>query len=187
MSECRICFSSDPRFLISPCMCKGSVQFVHQKCLLRWLRNKYPSPLKTLLIKSRSGRTGMKCELCKYEYRGEVTFLHLKPMLKKLQKSSSTYSMLMNIPIIIYLLYKCYAILRHIFCSFASKPGSLRLQDGLLTRFAKFLRFYLEMFIKIMPLWGYGMAIPLVLLSTAKMAQQLYFESKTVKFESIKC
>ena len=35
--ECRICYSSDhSEDLISPCLCKGSMQYVHHQCLDQW-------------------------------------------------------------------------------------------------------------------------------------------------------
>ncbi|GAV08109.1 hypothetical protein RvY_17850 [Ramazzottius varieornatus] len=52
---CRICHSEADcdAVLISPCHCSGSLRYVHQKCLQRW-------------IKSSQAKT---CELCKYEFR----------------------------------------------------------------------------------------------------------------------
>ncbi|XP_055346397.1 E3 ubiquitin-protein ligase MARCHF8-like [Paramacrobiotus metropolitanus] len=52
---CRICHGEAEMDapLISPCYCTGSLRFVHQKCLQRW-------------IKSSQAKT---CELCKYEFQ----------------------------------------------------------------------------------------------------------------------
>lgn len=53
---CRICFSQDAiNNFISPCLCKGSVAFVHKTCLERWL--------------CRSGTS--QCDLCSYELNTE--------------------------------------------------------------------------------------------------------------------
>ena len=54
MDICRICHcEAEPDMpLISPCVCSGSLAFVHQGCLQRW-------------IKSSDTK---KCELCKYEF-----------------------------------------------------------------------------------------------------------------------
>lgn len=42
-TPCRICRDREPRGrLISPCLCKGSVKWVHDTCLQRWLKTKYP-------------------------------------------------------------------------------------------------------------------------------------------------
>ena len=62
---CRICHcEAEPdQPLISPCMCAGSLQYVHQSCLQRW-------------IKSSDTK---KCELCKYEFRMESK---MKPITK---------------------------------------------------------------------------------------------------------
>eukprot|EP00494_Astrolonche_serrata_P027668 UN27932 len=54
--SCRICFGgSDEGLLISPCLCDGSVKYVHHECLLTWRR----TCVKIL----------KKCELCKFPYQ----------------------------------------------------------------------------------------------------------------------
>ena len=65
MEICRICHcEAEPdQPLISPCLCAGSLQFVHQSCLQRW-------------IKSSDTK---KCELCKYEFIMESK---MKPITK---------------------------------------------------------------------------------------------------------
>lgn len=52
--SCRICryFRSDMQLIASPCMCSGSVGFVHLKCLQRWIRFKSDN----------------HCEICHEEY-----------------------------------------------------------------------------------------------------------------------
>ncbi|EDO37870.1 predicted protein, partial [Nematostella vectensis] len=62
---CRICHcEAEPdQPLISPCHCSGSLQYVHQTCLQRW-------------IKSSDTK---KCELCNYEFIMEAK---MKPFRK---------------------------------------------------------------------------------------------------------
>ena len=65
---CRICHSSDEvEALISPCLCTGSVKFVHHICLMSWLQRAVMS----------------KCELCLYP-------LAVKRKRKPLSKVRST-------------------------------------------------------------------------------------------------
>ena len=57
---CRVCRSeaSTDRPLFFPCLCSGSIKFVHQDCLVEWLKvskKKY-------------------CELCKHEYTFESLY-----------------------------------------------------------------------------------------------------------------
>ncbi|KAI0389735.1 hypothetical protein F5Y17DRAFT_447888 [Xylariaceae sp. FL0594] len=47
--------SEDGDRLISPCLCKGSIKYMHEGCLKLWM-NENPSK-------------GYKCDICKYEYR----------------------------------------------------------------------------------------------------------------------
>jgi hypothetical protein len=49
--------SEDGDRLISPCLCKGSIKYMHEGCLKLWM-NENPSK-------------GYKCDICKYEYRIE--------------------------------------------------------------------------------------------------------------------
>ncbi len=56
--KCRICFENKSQNLplISPCLCEGSIKYVHQNCLKKWL------------IKSNIKPELAKCEICKYKY-----------------------------------------------------------------------------------------------------------------------
>ena len=58
MATCRICYGEgeDANPLISPCDCKGSVEFQHTQCLHRWLRV----------------ATEPRCELCHKDYLMET-------------------------------------------------------------------------------------------------------------------
>ncbi|CAG8655960.1 7128_t:CDS:2 [Dentiscutata heterogama] len=57
---CRICLSKDdPKSLIAPCKCKGSVKYVHSSCLTQW-RNR--------LLKIRTTKNSDRCTSCKFEY-----------------------------------------------------------------------------------------------------------------------
>jgi len=59
VSTCRICQDSRVlESLISPCYCMGTMGFVHSSCLEKWL--------------GQSGRSA--CELCKFEFRTQVTY-----------------------------------------------------------------------------------------------------------------
>lgn len=49
--------SEDGDRLISPCLCKGSIKYMHEGCLKLWMNE---NPLK-----------GYKCDICKYQYRME--------------------------------------------------------------------------------------------------------------------
>ncbi|KAI1825366.1 hypothetical protein F4861DRAFT_501795 [Xylaria intraflava] len=49
--------SEDGDRLISPCLCKGSIKYMHEGCLKLWMNE---NPLK-----------GYQCDICKYQYRME--------------------------------------------------------------------------------------------------------------------
>ncbi|KAH8301463.1 hypothetical protein KR059_003847, partial [Drosophila kikkawai] len=55
---CRICHNADnPEQLVSPCLCKGSLTYVHVHCLERWI----------------STSRCTTCELCQFQYSTEQT------------------------------------------------------------------------------------------------------------------
>ncbi|ALC41521.1 CG13442 [Drosophila busckii] len=55
---CRICHNADnPEQLVSPCLCKGSLTYVHVHCLERWI----------------STSRCTTCELCQFRYNTEQT------------------------------------------------------------------------------------------------------------------
>jgi len=69
-NSCKICLcqesehADDP--LISPCDCTGSIQYVHLKCLQKWIQSRIDvhesKNIVTLFWKS------LKCELCKADF-----------------------------------------------------------------------------------------------------------------------
>mmetsp|Transcript_2739 Transcript_2739/g.2479 ORF Transcript_2739/g.2479 Transcript_2739/m.2479 type:complete len:94 (+) Transcript_2739:3-284(+) len=77
METCRICLEAEfPSKMISPCNCKGTQKFVHQKCLQIWDLNHQNS------IK--------KCEICKCEYKKTHRFLGVLKFLSNLLFSKET-------------------------------------------------------------------------------------------------
>ena len=58
--ECRICFEKEETYdnkLIQPCLCKGTSQYVHVKCLQKWRQSNYNT------------NVSIKCGECNFEYR----------------------------------------------------------------------------------------------------------------------
>lgn len=68
---CRICFDEtpdDPSLgrLFSPCRCKGTMKYVHTKCLQRWRET------------SQNNKSLYQCDQCHYKYRvGRVSAFYL--------------------------------------------------------------------------------------------------------------
>ena len=60
---CKICYetedSNDNKF-ISPCLCQGSMKFIHENCLKMWIENNIDKPA--------------ICEICKYNYKMKFLF-----------------------------------------------------------------------------------------------------------------
>ena len=80
---CRICYDETnmKNPLLTPCNCKGSIAFIHKKCLLKWI--------KTSLAQ--------QCELCKTQYAFEEF------LLEKLYKPSWFILYICRYPHIFYL------------------------------------------------------------------------------------
>ena len=75
---CRICHcvAEDSETLISPCDCCGSMKWVHQKCLQRW-------------VKSRDAK---KCELCGFPFNMTSS---VKPF-RKVSAQNKTHKCLLS-------------------------------------------------------------------------------------------
>lgn len=63
---CRICLQteeSDANPLISPCLCSGTMKYLHVECLQKWLKNK------TIFRENETTLTtlwkGLECDICK--------------------------------------------------------------------------------------------------------------------------
>lgn len=63
---CKICHlnAKDEDPLITPCKCSGTMQFIHCKCLMRWLE-----------ISKKKSRKPLACELCMYQYQWHKKFV----------------------------------------------------------------------------------------------------------------
>ena len=70
---CRICYGDDTSTenpLISPCICKGSMKYIHYKCLKNWLNSKIESEMEqssdneTIIYNTKE----LSCELCKAKF-----------------------------------------------------------------------------------------------------------------------
>ena len=79
---CRICYGDDTSYenpLISPCICKGSMKFIHYDCLKNWLNSKIEEDIS---VDSENpevevisyNRRDIACELCKEKLPDYVKF-----------------------------------------------------------------------------------------------------------------
>ena len=57
INECRICLESHGN-LISVCACKGTCEFVHEECIVKWIQQFH--------------NNREKCEICNSEYNLEL-------------------------------------------------------------------------------------------------------------------
>ena len=71
---CRICYesySNKKNPLINPCKCKGTMKYIHYKCLINWLKNKIEKPKDKKIINNEYisfDKFLFNCELCKTIY-----------------------------------------------------------------------------------------------------------------------
>ncbi|XP_064626161.1 E3 ubiquitin-protein ligase MARCHF4-like isoform X2 [Lineus longissimus] len=74
---CRICHQpgEEHEILISPCRCAGSLQYIHNNCLMRWLE-----------VSMRKSRKPPRCELCHFQYHRHKKFKFNHWRLPKISK-----------------------------------------------------------------------------------------------------
>lgn len=69
---CRICLSEEEpdNPMICPCMCTGSVKYIHLGCIREWLNGKMHKK-ETPFVNSYIWR-GLECEICKQYYKDVI-------------------------------------------------------------------------------------------------------------------
>ncbi|ABN67574.2 mRNA poyadenylation and turnover [Scheffersomyces stipitis CBS 6054] len=62
VNTCRICRGEATRTqpLLHPCKCRGSIKYIHQECLLEWLRH--------------SNKSSEKCDICNTQYKFRIIY-----------------------------------------------------------------------------------------------------------------
>lgn len=188
MSECRFCLTPDvPSNLISPCHCKGSVQFIHQACLQNWLRERFRRQYRNLVKRTAAGGTGLKCELCHSEFHGELASAPLWQRMKTVCSSQTSYYIALNIPVIIYLLYKFHKVFSRLLSHFQHELISLMCLGGNKSRLLSLIRFYLRFLCNSVPVAVFGCALPLFVYNTVTLLKVLSLECKEFKIKSNAC
>jgi hypothetical protein len=185
MSECRICYNAVKDTLVAPCRCSGSIKYIHQSCLVQWVREKYPKEFARLLKNQKLNDSQIQCELCKYEYKTNTTYLNLLQICKKIKGSNLTLSVLINIPVIVFLIYKCNYMLRHLFLFIYSQTLGTNKHLLVSQKISWFFKVFLGLCIRLLPISLVGTVLPLFIHSTAKLMKQLWMEFKHVRFENL--
>lgn len=187
MSECRICLnSSNESILISPCKCSGSIKYVHPKCLQRWLKEKYPNRHRNMIVRSRSCGTGLKCELCKFEFQGTFRFLGLIGVFKKLKESQALICIVLNIPVILYLVYKFNYLLRHLLKVSKSHLNLIKLQANGFIKLEMLTKLYFRFLVGLFPVAVFGASAPTIAYSTMMLARNLLSECRVFEIKNLK-
>jgi E3 ubiquitin-protein ligase DOA10 len=86
--SCRICYEeeTEEHKLISPCLCTGSVQYMHECCLKEWLKAKS------------SDVQAAECELCKHKFDYETVLIsNLKALTCASARRKVVMTLLMTI------------------------------------------------------------------------------------------
>ena len=81
---CRVCYGEEEKTdrenpLISPCICKGSMKYIHYNCLKNWIESKIESsPYSSIELKDNIGMCyctdNLICELCKTKFPDYVNY-----------------------------------------------------------------------------------------------------------------
>jgi len=188
MSECRFCLTPDvPSNLISPCHCKGSVQFIHQSCLQNWLRERFRRQYRSLVKRTAAGGTGLKCELCHSEFHGELSNTPLWQRMKTICSSQTSYYIALNIPVIIYLLYKFHKVFFRLLTHFQQEMIALMCLGGRKFRIFTLIRLYIRLMFNSVPVAVFGCALPLFVYNTVMLLRGLSLECKEFKIKSKTC
>ena len=185
MAECRICFNSLKENLVSPCKCKGSIKHIHVSCLKQWLKEKYPTELASILKSPVKSKSKIHCELCKSELKLRPHYLHPVQIMQKLQRSWQTYSVLLNIPVILFLIYRSGSLMRHLLLFLYSLTLKFNKPQNISEKISHFIHLNIELLSKVLPMSMAFSILPLFLQSTWALLAQLWLECKDVQIENL--
>mmetsp|Transcript_17389 Transcript_17389/g.31382 ORF Transcript_17389/g.31382 Transcript_17389/m.31382 type:complete len:187 (+) Transcript_17389:746-1306(+) len=171
---CRICYNSAAEPLISPCNCKGSVAYVHKLCLINWLKIRFPARVKMLLMHRRTKLRGLKCELCKVEYAGQVRLMCAKECVRKVLHSNNALYFLLNLPMLIFVLYKLKWFSLHLFRT--TTKSYLRALYSHDYKLLKFFLAHLKVTASFIRLCVFSCALPVLFKSCFSLMSVLYNE-----------
>ena len=90
--KCRICLCGiEVAHLIAPCECTGSMQYVHQDCLIKWLNTSFKG----------------RCEVCFYQFKIRRNKVKLKnwKMLPMTSTQKAKYSIILSLHIIVFIFF----------------------------------------------------------------------------------
>jgi hypothetical protein len=93
--ECRYCLSGEKaEKLIDPCLCEGTMRYVHQDCLEDWINNR------GIYIDKGEKLYSTKCEICNYDirYRKRYKYSIVESIIRLIK---STFSNVKNFAILI--------------------------------------------------------------------------------------
>lgn len=128
LKSCRYCQTDDFSFdLVSPCSCKGSIQYVHKKCLKEWLNKKNEQ----FVIPANFNQFNLSCEICHTKYN--IVYEN-NEQSKKLCKDISIYLSIISLALFI-----SYFLLG----LFAEKVGIVFLENDSEVKFVLFNGFIL--------------------------------------------
>lgn len=186
MSECRICFNSEKGALVTPCRCNGTIKHIHQSCLTRWLKEKYPFEYTMLLRqKNQTKNTGLHCELCNYEFKANAKYLKPLQIFKKIGYSNVTYGVLLNIPIIVFLAYKFNSLLRHLFLFIYDQTIHSHKSDLISRKIVGALKLYIGIVAKLFPISIVAAVLPMIIYRTLALTCKLFTEFKVLQIENL--
>lgn len=185
MSECRICLNTYKNSnLISPCRCKGSIQYIHDKCLETWINEKYRSRFRELLLRGINGRTGIQCELCKHEFSGRCQYLPLKEIIKIIYKSQISYYIALNIPVFFYITFKFQSTARNLFKLLLEDLKEFRNQTSYFRKALNGCMLSLKFCYNLISVIIFGTAIPVIAGSTVVLMKNLVTNCKKYTIDS---
>ncbi|CAG9329105.1 unnamed protein product [Blepharisma stoltei] len=181
--ECRICLNSqNQENIISPCKCMGSIKYVHEACLQKWLKEKYK--FRSLLARSRAENTGLACELCKYELKGSVKFMPFLQILKTIRRSQSFYCAAINIPVILYIIYRLKFLFTKLIKTIRKKKVIIQLQETLSRKIFMYLKLQLTIWIRLVPISVLSMSLPIIIFTTCVLIKSIIAECKIYEIKN---
>ena len=182
--QCRICLQlEDVQLLLQPCRCIGSIQYVHAACLHTWLKLRFRRQYRHL--SSSDTATGLLCELCRTEYRGERRGVGWIRALKIVLTSGTSVRLALNGAILAYLLYRMGTVLLETLLYAQRRKVAILLLPSISERLQEYAGLWVRVWVNISAVLLLSSALRVFTGDLAALCNQLLEECREFRISNV--
>ncbi len=184
--QCRICLQlEDVQLLLQPCRCIGSIQYVHSACLHTWLKLRFRRQYRQLSSSGLDRGTGLLCELCRTEYRGERRGVGWRRAIAIVLTSGTSVRLALNGAILTYLLYRMGTVLLETLLDAQYRKAVIFLLPSLSERLKGYAGLWVRVWVNISAVLLLSSALRVFTGDLAALCKQLLEECREFRISNV--